>query len=68
MSIHIKVGCKGSKLHGHVCMIGIFELMVNLSIENAVHCIIIFLNCVPCPRRMLVPENLFCFFNLTPLF
>ena len=42
MSTHIKVGCKGSTLHGHVCMIGTFELMVNLSTENALHCIIIF--------------------------
>ena len=41
MSTHINVGCKGSTLHGHVCMIGIFELMVNLSTENALHCIII---------------------------
>ena len=54
-------------------MIGIFELMVNLSTENALHCIIFFLNigmkihsclnrlnnCVPCPRRMLVPANCF---------
>ena len=38
MSTHINVGCKGSTLHGHVCMIGIFELMVNLSTENALHC------------------------------
>ena len=73
MSTHIKVGCKGSTLHGHVCMIGIFDLMVNLSTENALHCIIIFLNigvkfhsclnslnnCVPCPRRMNVPANCF---------
>ena len=42
MSTHIKVGCKGSTLHGHVCMIRIFKLMVNLSTENALHCIIIF--------------------------
>ena len=54
-------------------MIWIFELMVNLSTENALHCIIIFFNigvkinsclnslnnCVPCPRRMLVPTNCF---------
>ena len=73
MSTHIKVWCKGSRLHGHVCMIGIFELMVNLSTENALHCIIIFFNigmkihlcrnslynCVPCPRRMFVPANCF---------
>ena len=40
MSTYIKVGgCKGSTLHGHVCMIGIFELMVNLSTGNALHCI-----------------------------
>ena len=37
MSTHVNVGCKGSTLHGHVCMIGIFELMVNLSTENALH-------------------------------
>ena len=42
MNTHIKVGCKGSTLHRHVCMIGIFELMVNLSTENALHCIIFF--------------------------
>ena len=51
-------------------MIMIFELMVNLSTENALHCIFFFNiamkihsclnslnNCVPCPRRMLVPAN-----------
>ena len=72
MSTHINVGCKGSTLHGHVCMIEIFELMINLSTENALNCIF-FLNigmkihsclnslknCVPCPRRMLVPANCF---------
>ena len=42
MRTHINVGRKGSTLHGHVCMIGIFELMVNLSTENALHCIINF--------------------------
>ena len=41
MSTHVKVGCKGSTLHGHVCVIGIFELMVNLSTENALHCIVV---------------------------
>ena len=40
MRTHINVGCKGSTLHGHVCMLEIFELMVNLSTENALHCII----------------------------
>ena len=75
MSTHIKVGCKVATLHGHVCIIGIFELMVNLSTENALHCIFFFLNigmkihsclnsltcnnCVPCPRRMIVPPNRF---------
>ena len=44
MSTHINVECKGSTLHGHVCMIEIFELMVNLSTENELHCIIILLN------------------------
>ena len=76
MSTHIKVGCKGSTLHGHVCMIEIVELMVNPSTENALHCIVLLLflnigmkihsclnsldNCVHFPRRMLVPAN--CFF------
>ena len=39
MSTHINVGCKRSTLHGHVCMIEIFELMINLSTENALNCI-----------------------------
>ena len=69
MSTHIKVGCKGSTLHGHVCMIGIFELMVNLSTEKCIaflniglkihSCLNSLNNCVPCPRRMLVPANCF---------
>ena len=62
-------------------MIGIFELMVNLSTENALHCIIFlkywyenpFVHKQSLQLSTLSEENaclckLFCFFNLTPLF
>ena len=63
-------------------MIGIFELMVNLSTENALHCIIIFFRywcenqIMPKQSEQLCtlseenacPCKLFCFLNLTPLF
>ena len=68
MSSHIKVGCKGSTLHGHVCMIGIFELMVNLSTENALHCIITFFKLCTLSEENACPCKLICFLNLIPLF
>ena len=50
-------------------MIGIFELMVNLSTEKCIaflnigmkihSCLNSLNNCVPCPRRMRVPANCF---------
>ena len=68
MSSHIKVGCKGSTLHGHVCMIGIFELMVNLSTENALQMYYYFFKLCTLSEENACPYKLLCFLNLTPLF